>query len=363
METFKASQTYPKRASVTNAEWRTKPVCPIATETKRRDEKRVEGNVGRPRSLWTQERHMKFLSALSILGDKDSHPKSILSIMEDQDLTQRQVGSHLQKYKSQVDRLNLSLSRKEWRSTNTTFEYPSGYAYPFNASNLAKNLSASETNTNLMAWLSSGSMVQNDFIHSETNVAISQTNINQTGNTYFGESSNVPQDMVSNNTDSSHMSLVPWGPSYGNYPETNMPVLETTNINHMSWISSEESHALPLNVVSSEANTTQAIVPITSGGALDDDLIVPIEDMISFDSEMDMLPLLEDYGSSEVNINPLFTNFLSNDLTFNTQMDSIFNTSVEGHNQNQREERGDNIGDDVNDESMDWINHVLNDDV
>lgn len=122
METFKASQTYQKRAiSVTNAEWRTKPVCPIATETKRREEKRVESNVGRPRSLWTQERHMKFLSAISILGYRGkisislltisyfclyynlilinptaSHPKSILSIMEDQDLTQRQVGSHLQ---------------------------------------------------------------------------------------------------------------------------------------------------------------------------------------------------------------------------------------------------------------------------
>lgn len=231
---------------------------------------------------------------------------------------------------------------------------------------------AFETNTtNQIDLVSSGesyvpsenmipSMVQDDFIHFETNVAHSQTNINHTGNTYFGESSNVPQDMVLNNTNSAHMSMVPCGPSYGNYHET--------NTNHMSWIPSEENHVLPQNVISSEANTAQVPCETTYGCALDDDLIVPIEDMISFDNlinEMDAVkPLLQDYGSSEVNT-PLSTFDLSLDVTFNTQTDSIIHTSAGGQNQNQREgiERGDNnIGDDFN-ECMDWIDHVFNDDV
>ncbi|CAA7058216.1 unnamed protein product [Microthlaspi erraticum] len=60
--------------------------------------------------------------------------------MNDPNLNHRQVASHLQKYKSQVDRLNEALSRNEWKSTDKTFIYPSGYEYPFTASNLTNNL-------------------------------------------------------------------------------------------------------------------------------------------------------------------------------------------------------------------------------
>ncbi|XP_024006345.1 putative two-component response regulator-like APRR6 [Eutrema salsugineum] len=104
-----------------------------------------KSNVGRRCNVWTQDRQMKFLTAISILGEKDSRPKSILSIMNDSDLNLRQVGSHLQKYKAQVELMNDSLSKNEWRSTDKTFNYPSDYEYPFNASNLAKNIVKSNT--------------------------------------------------------------------------------------------------------------------------------------------------------------------------------------------------------------------------
>ncbi|KAL0701160.1 hypothetical protein Bca4012_057282 [Brassica carinata] len=97
-------------------------------------------NVERCTNVWTRDRHMKFLAAISILGEKKSRPKAILEIMNDSNLSQRQVASHLQKYKFQVERISNTLTRNEWKSTtDKTFEYPSDYVYPFKASNLTKN--------------------------------------------------------------------------------------------------------------------------------------------------------------------------------------------------------------------------------
>lgn len=70
MKTFEVSEMYQKRKSVANAEWKTKPVCSIEIENKKREWKKVESNVGRRCNLWTYERHMKFLAAISILGEK-----------------------------------------------------------------------------------------------------------------------------------------------------------------------------------------------------------------------------------------------------------------------------------------------------
>ncbi|RID55532.1 hypothetical protein BRARA_G02786 [Brassica rapa] len=83
----------------------------------------IESKVRRCSNLWTY-----------------SHPKSILSIMNVPNLTHREVARHLQSYKAKVDRMNETLSRKEWIPTNKTFEYPSDYKYPFTLSNIAKNL-------------------------------------------------------------------------------------------------------------------------------------------------------------------------------------------------------------------------------
>ncbi|KAJ4874550.1 putative two-component response regulator-like APRR6 [Raphanus sativus] len=97
-------------------------------------------NVERRKNVWTRDRHMKFLAAISILGEKESRPKPILEIMNDSNLSQRQVASHLQKYKFQVERISNTLTRNEWKSTDKTFHYPSDYVYPFKASNLTKNI-------------------------------------------------------------------------------------------------------------------------------------------------------------------------------------------------------------------------------
>ncbi|XP_056854093.1 putative two-component response regulator-like APRR6 [Raphanus sativus] len=97
-------------------------------------------NVERRKNVWTRDRHMKFLAAISILGEKESRPKPILEIMNDSNLSQRQVASHLQKYKFQVERISNTLTRNEWKSTDKTFHYPSDYVYPFKASNLMKNI-------------------------------------------------------------------------------------------------------------------------------------------------------------------------------------------------------------------------------
>ncbi|EEF36083.1 hypothetical protein RCOM_0577360 [Ricinus communis] len=59
----------------------------------------------RSRVLWTPELHLKFTAAISALGDKKARPKPILEMMNVPHLTQRQVASHLQKYKSQVRRI------------------------------------------------------------------------------------------------------------------------------------------------------------------------------------------------------------------------------------------------------------------
>ncbi|KAL5761206.1 hypothetical protein ACOSP7_019739 [Xanthoceras sorbifolium] len=58
------------------------------------------------RILWTPELHKEFTAALSTLGDKKARPKLILQKMNLPNLTQRQVASHLQKYKAQVEKIS-----------------------------------------------------------------------------------------------------------------------------------------------------------------------------------------------------------------------------------------------------------------
>ncbi|GAV83532.1 Myb_DNA-binding domain-containing protein [Cephalotus follicularis] len=50
----------------------------------------------RPRVVWNADLHLKFTAALSALGDTKARPKSILKMMNEPHLTQRQVASHLQ---------------------------------------------------------------------------------------------------------------------------------------------------------------------------------------------------------------------------------------------------------------------------
>lgn len=70
INTFTTSETYQKRTNLINVEWKTKPGCLTEIKNKRKEWKKVDNKVGRRKSLWTNERHMKFLAAISILGEK-----------------------------------------------------------------------------------------------------------------------------------------------------------------------------------------------------------------------------------------------------------------------------------------------------
>lgn len=120
-ETFKISETSQKRRSKANAEWKTKPTCPIEIENKRKKKTNVKNNVPKDNKVWTYERHTKFLDAITILGEEskfylfhflpillclhhflifiypaDSRPKAILKSINDPNLNLREVASHLQ---------------------------------------------------------------------------------------------------------------------------------------------------------------------------------------------------------------------------------------------------------------------------
>ncbi|GKV47306.1 hypothetical protein SLEP1_g54218 [Rubroshorea leprosula] len=59
----------------------------------------------KPRFVWTEELHLKFTAAIDAIGDKYVGPKAILKMMNEPNLTQRQVASHLQKYKARMQRI------------------------------------------------------------------------------------------------------------------------------------------------------------------------------------------------------------------------------------------------------------------
>ncbi|KAF8046645.1 hypothetical protein N665_3557s0001 [Sinapis alba] len=82
-----------------------------------------ESNVRRRSNIWTY-----------------SHPKSILRIMNDPNLSEREVANHLQSYKAKVDQMNETLSRKERIPRDKTAEYPSDYKYPFTLFNRPKKI-------------------------------------------------------------------------------------------------------------------------------------------------------------------------------------------------------------------------------
>ncbi|XP_016705915.1 two-component response regulator ARR14-like [Gossypium hirsutum] len=70
----------------------------------------------KPRLLWNEELHQKFIAAITALGYANARPKSILTMMDEPNLTQRQVASHLQKHKEHMKRLMSKASPSELAS-------------------------------------------------------------------------------------------------------------------------------------------------------------------------------------------------------------------------------------------------------
>ncbi|PON87003.1 Two-component response regulator [Trema orientale] len=57
------------------------------------------------RAVWDPSLHRKFTTAISVLGDKKAQPKTIQQEMNVPHITTRQVASHLQKYKAEVQKI------------------------------------------------------------------------------------------------------------------------------------------------------------------------------------------------------------------------------------------------------------------
>ncbi|GMI73464.1 hypothetical protein HRI_001015700 [Hibiscus trionum] len=58
------------------------------------------------RLVWSKELHHKFAAAINALGDDKARPMQILKMMNEPNLTHRQVASHLQKHKAQMKRMS-----------------------------------------------------------------------------------------------------------------------------------------------------------------------------------------------------------------------------------------------------------------
>ena len=67
----------------------------------------------RPRLVWTQALHQRFVEAVKSLGDRKAVPKNIMQHMAVEGLTRENVASHLQKY-----RLYMTRQRGEQRSAS-----------------------------------------------------------------------------------------------------------------------------------------------------------------------------------------------------------------------------------------------------
>ena len=60
--------------------------------------------VKRPRLVWTQALHQRFVEAVKKLGDRKAVPKNIMQLMAVEGLTRENVASHLQKYRVYMKR-------------------------------------------------------------------------------------------------------------------------------------------------------------------------------------------------------------------------------------------------------------------
>ena len=59
----------------------------------------------KPRLVWTQELHARFINAVNHLGVKNAVPKTILQLMNVEGMTRENVASHLQKYRLYLKKL------------------------------------------------------------------------------------------------------------------------------------------------------------------------------------------------------------------------------------------------------------------
>ncbi|KAG2322595.1 hypothetical protein Bca52824_015808 [Brassica carinata] len=287
-KSFIASKTHEERRNIAYDERKNKTVYPVEIENKRNEGHNIDSNIGIRHNLWTYEHQIKLLSASSNLGDKDSHRKSLLGIMN--------------------DRTDIPVKNK----------------YPFTLSNIAKNYFSDkyqikERDTNALKFNLGRKM-------------------DLSSNSCFG---NIP------NTSSMEADRVP--PATSNIPPCNISLTDTVSYTNMVSNSLNSTNfldhfGLPSSIgASNSGNATPPEANIEDISQVQQDACndVPIEDMISFDTdvhEMDMQYVLGNNGSSEVNI--------------------LSNTHVGHEAYNTPMEKEDHFHGDK--EGLGWIDDVLN---
>ncbi|KAK8498482.1 hypothetical protein V6N13_100082 [Hibiscus sabdariffa] len=93
--------------------------------------KPISARVGKTRLVWSKELHHKFAAAIEALGHDKARPMSILKMMNEPNLTHRQIASHLQKHKAQMQRNAAASPRNfSWNANASTsiFDRP-GFLY------------------------------------------------------------------------------------------------------------------------------------------------------------------------------------------------------------------------------------------
>ncbi|XP_048615880.1 putative two-component response regulator-like APRR6 [Brassica napus] len=249
---------YQERRNIANVERKNKTVYPVEFENKRNEGNNIDSNTGIRNNFWTYEHQMKFFSAGSNLGEKGtifisfySHPKSLLGIINDR------------------------TSKNE---------------YPFTLSNIAKNFFADKNRIKERDTMALK-------FYQGTKMDLSRTS-------WFG---NIP------NSSSMEADRVPAATS--NIPPCNISPTDTVSHTNLVSTSLNDNNllghsGLPSSVgASNSGNATRLETNIEDISQFQQDACydIPIEDLISFDTdvhEMDMQHVLGNNGSSEVNILP-----------------------------------------------------------
>ncbi|KAL0701177.1 hypothetical protein Bca4012_057299 [Brassica carinata] len=407
-KSFIASKTHEERRNIAYDERKNKTVYPVEIENKRNEGHNIDSNIGIRHNLWTYEHQIKLLSASSNLGDKDSHRKSLLGIMNDRtDIPVKNkypfTLSNIAKNYFSGNSMWYSLKKGELfiiihhsmpiclfhkvtdkdqtkeRATNA-LKFNLGRKMDFSSNSCFGNRPNSSSMEADLVPAATSNIPPCNFSHRKSLLGImnDRTDIqvknkypftlSNIAKNYFSDKYQIKErdtnalkfnlgrkmDLSSNscfgnipNTSSMEADRVP--PATSNIPPCNISLTDTVSYTNMVSNSLNSTNfldhfGLPSSIgASNSGNATPPEANIEDISQVQQDACndVPIEDMISFDTdvhEMDMQYVLGNNGSSEVNI--------------------LSNTHVGHEAYNTPMEKEDHFHGDK--EGLGWIDDVLN---
>uniref|UniRef100_M4CJC2 Response regulatory domain-containing protein n=1 Tax=Brassica campestris TaxID=3711 RepID=M4CJC2_BRACM len=289
---------YQERRNIANVERKNKTVYPVEFENKRNEGNNIDSNTGIRNNFWTYEHQMKFFSAGANLGEKDSHPKSLLGIMNDRTskneypFTLSNIAKNFFADKNRIKERDtmalkfyqgtkMDLSRTSWFGNIPNSSSMEADRVPAATSNIPPcNISPTDTvsHTNLV----STSLNDNNFLdHSGLPSSVGTSN--------SGEMCATSEDMILSTVQND---VIHCEPSH-------------TSLN--SEVTLQSNMTLPQTNIIDIGNATPLETNIEDISQFQQDACydLPIEDLISFDTdvhEMDMQHVLGNNGSSESQI-------------------------------------------------------------